>query len=215
MKTSFVVLMSLIICSIIYPQASLNSQYALSFGIADNFRLDKFNFDIAAKKILDENHQLRLFLSPSITSNNQEDKNNGSNYSQKNELLDYSLGVGADYLWILIKNDEINMFGGTGLIFSFGRYNKKISTVFNNGTYINSEISDPSTSIGIRGTLGVEWKVTNKIGIHSEYLFTGLYSWSKTENKNSINGTDKPIEILTSSAVGLTSGVLFGVSIYF
>lgn len=52
MRSFYIILMSLIISSTIFSQENSKKQnnYALSFGIADNFRLDKFNGEIAVKK---------------------------------------------------------------------------------------------------------------------------------------------------------------------
>lgn len=49
---------------VLSQECSNNSDYAMTFGITDNFKLTNFNMDIAVKKIIDEKHQLRLFLSP-------------------------------------------------------------------------------------------------------------------------------------------------------
>lgn len=227
MKSFYIILMSLIISSTIFPQENSKKQnnYALSFGIAGNFTLDKFNGEIAVKKIIDDTHQLRLFLSPRIFTKNDEmnsfNSNNNITVTQDNEIRNYSIGVGADYLWTLITSEDINMFGGTGLVFTYGNNNFKVtskskstSNVNDNNKFIN-ETNNPFTNIGIRGTLGVEWKVTDKIGIHSEYLFTGSYNWSKSEIKSSRNDIDNPTKTRTASGISLGSGVLFGISIYF
>jgi len=214
MKSFFVILLSIIMCSIIYSQEdSANSNYALSFGIADNFRLDRFNMDIAVKKIIDDTHQLRLFLSPRVSTRDDEEKMSENNQTRKIELLSYSLGIGADYLWLLIASEDINMFGGTGLVLTYGNRNEKQTANIDSNRSIN-ETDSPFTNIGIRGTLGVEWKVTDRIGIHSEYLLTGSYNWNKSETKSSINDIDNPTRTITSSGISLGSAVLFGISIY-
>jgi len=216
MKSFLIIIISLIISSPIFSQNSSEKQnnYAISFGIADNFRLDSFNGEIAVKKIINETQQLRLFLSPRILTNNQEDKISGSNSTSDRELRNYSLGMGADYLWTLIKSEDINMFGGTGLVFTYGKNYSKL-TNNSNGSKNNRETNSRFTNIGIRGTLGVEWKVTDKIGIHSEYILTGSYTWGKSESKSSTNNIDDPTHTQTSSGTSLGSGVLFGISIYF
>ena len=215
MKSFFVIVMSLIMCSSIYSQEdSTHPNYALSFGIANNFRLDKFNMDIAVKKIIDNNHQLRLFLSPRISTNNADNEISGSNQTSESKLSNYSIGIGADYLWTLIKNGDVSMFGGTGLVFTYGKNNRKMTSTKINGDKSFSESNAPFTNIGIRGTLGVEWKVSKKIGIHSEYLLTGSYNWNKTETHSSFNGINNPTITSTSSGISLGTGVLFGVSIY-
>lgn len=154
-----------------------------------------------------------MFLSPRISTVNDEDIITENNQDQERESLIYSIGVGTDYLWTLITNEDINMFAGTGIILTYGNHNAKV-TVNTNGDKNINEINNPSANIGIRGTLGVEWKVTTNIGIHSEYLYTGSYNWSKAEIKSSINGVNNPIRTRTSTGFSFGSGVLFGVSIY-
>ncbi len=218
MKSSLVIVISLIMCSLMYSQDSTKHNWALSFGIADNFRLSNFNMDIAVKKIIDDEHQLRLFLSPRISTRNQDQSTTGSNQSDKRDHVEYSLGVGADYLCILTKNEDINLFTGTGLVLTYGNFKDKSTTNSDNGSgstdeYIN-ETNIPSISVGVRGTLGVEWKVSEKIGIHSEYLLTGSYNWTKQEQKLSVNGVDNRTVTTKSSGISLGTGVLFGISIY-
>jgi hypothetical protein len=217
MKSSLVIVTSLIMCSLMFAQDSTKHNWALSFGIANDFRLTNFNMDIAVKKIIDDEHQLRLFLSPRISTRNQDQSTTGSTTGDKNDDFSYSLGIGGDYLWILINEEDINMFGGTGLVFTYGNDNNKSTSTFDSGTGPNensNETNTPSINVGIRGTLGVEWKVSEKIGIHSEYLLTGSYNWYKSEHKSSINGVDNPTVITKTSGISLGTGVLFGISIY-
>lgn len=217
MKSRYVVVaLVLFISSLLYSQEiTTNPKYALSFGISENFRLNKFIMDISGKKILDESHQLRLFLAPRISSKLEEVETSGTTQSQDIESLNYSLGVGADYLWILIKNEDINMFGGTGLIITYGFNNSKSTSNGPNNEKSVNELNNQLISAGIRGTVGVEWMVSNKIGIHSEYIFTGSYNYNDSENKFSLNGTANPTNTRTSNGILLDSVVLFGVSIYF
>ena len=166
--------------------------------------------DIAVNKIIDESHQLRLFLLPRISTKNYESTEIG----RKNniEQFSYSFGIGAAYLWILISDEEINMFGGTGLIASFGNINSKTTEKLDLQYISKSE--QTNTNAGIRWTLGVEWKVSKKIGICSEYLLTGLYNWNKTESKYSRDGVYAPPYKTRSTGISLDTAVLSGVSIY-
>ncbi|MFA6599324.1 MAG: hypothetical protein WCS69_16505 [Ignavibacteriaceae bacterium] len=213
MKTFMVILIGFIGVSAIYSQEKPESpKYALSFGIAGNFTLDKFNGSIAVKKILDDTHQIRLYLSPSIGSSKDETDNEAIIKKGTHEVLSLSLGVGADYLWTLLKDDDINMFGGTGLSFTYGYYKDKTVTPNSSGDENISEMRSPSTNLGIRGILGVEWRVSKKIGIHSEYLLSGFYGWEKTELRS--NSLVNPDRTALENRLSLYSGVLFGVSIY-
>ncbi|MCJ7650294.1 MAG: hypothetical protein MUP85_16920 [Candidatus Lokiarchaeota archaeon] len=214
MKSVYFLFLSLTMCTFMYSQEDLkNPNYALSFGIADNFRLNKFDMDIAVKKIMDNDNQVRLFLSPRIWSINSDTEVEGNKTSE--ESFDYSIGVGADYLWILLTNEDINVYGGTGLMFAYSNYDHESTFIAENGDKSIDETTNPMTEIGIRGILGVEWKVSKKIGIHSEYILTGYYTWDKRESKSSFNGINEPTYTTTRSSIFLNTEVLFGVSIYF
>lgn len=215
MKTIYALLFTVLFTLPLYSQGN-NSKpgYALSFGIADNFKLDNFAFDLAVKKILDDKSQLRFFLSPRVTVNNSEETAQ-NNIKNEQNVSNYSIGIGADYIWIITNNDDINFFGGGGIIFSAGNEKNEKTLTDSAGRKNVIETKIPKWGAGLRGTLGVEWRVSDKIGLHSEYLFTALYSWDKFETSASLNGVNSPIVTKESSRFSLGSQVLFGVSIYF
>ncbi len=216
MKSLLVVLIILTIYSSSFSQdSSFVPKYALSFGIKDNFTLSSFNMDIAVKKIFDNSDQLRLFISPRISTLTQDVTIEGDERTRKLENQNYSIGVGVDYLWTIINQDDISLFGGTGLIVSYQRGYSKNSISDNDTTNNTTETVNPSISSGIRGILGVEWKVSRKIGIHCEYLVTGNYFWAKSETKIFHNREIDINSKSTSSGITLSSNVLFGLSIYF
>lgn len=215
MKTLLIVLTILTFSSPSFSQDStFIPKYALSFGITDNFTLSSFNMDIAVKKIFDNSDQLRLFISPRISTLTQDVIIEGNTITRKLENQSYTIGVGADYLWTIIKHDDISLFGGTGLIVSYQRGYSKNSVSDSDTTNNTTESINPTISSGIRGILGVEWKVSEQIGIHCEYLVTGSYFWGKAEMKVVHNGEIDINSKSTSSGITLGSNVLFGLSIY-
>lgn len=213
MRSFIVVIVGLILCSSIYAQEKqVSPTYALSFGIADFFRLEKFNSSIAVKKIIDDTHQIRLFVSPSVSLNNNEVDIEVNPKKETRESFRLSLGIGVDYLWTLLMDDDVHMYGGTGSSFTYGYYRGKTITPTSSEVENTSETRTPSLNLGIRGILGVEWMVSKKIGIHSEYLLSGLYGWQKTDYKS--NSLANPNRKTTGNTINLSSSVLFGVSIY-
>ena len=214
MKTFMVILMGFIGVSTMYSQDKpASSKYALSFGMADNFRLDKFNGSIAVKKIIDDEHQLRLFLIPSFSTTAEQKSEQGNSDKNTHEYFNFSLGIGTDYLWTLMNNGDVNMFGGSGVSFTYGYYQDKSILKNSSGDEYMSLQKAPFTEMGIRSVLGVEWRVNTKIGIHSEYLMSGLYSWQKSET-GLTGGIFRPTQTKTTNKFTITSSVLFGVSIY-
>lgn len=99
------------------------------------------------------------------------------------------------------------MFSGTGVIISYGVLTNKTTNITPDNNKLINEVKNPNYSFGIRGTIGVEWKVKKNIGLHSEYMLGASYQREKSEDlSNSENKTD---------IFSLKSWVLFGVSIYF
>lgn len=215
MKTFMVILVVFIGVTTMYAQEKPASpKYALSFGIADNFRLDKFNGSIAVKKILDDEHEIRLFINPALNDQNLERKIGSNTETTNEEYLSLMLGAGADYLWILMRSDDVNLYGGPGVVLSYGYVNHK-TTSESNGQKNFSESKNPILGMGIRGVLGVEWMVSKKIGIHSEYHLSSSYNWSKTESTYSsslVLGYHS--STTTTNTFSINSAILFGVSIY-
>ena len=89
MKYTLVILLSIIMCSYMYSQDSTNAKYALSFGIGNNFTLNNFDMDIAVKKIINEEHQLRLFLSPNLSTRNQDNETSNSSVNSDSKTITY------------------------------------------------------------------------------------------------------------------------------
>lgn len=216
MKSISAILISIIMCSALYAQQdSTKSDYAITFGIADNFRLDKFNMDFAVKKILDDKHQLRLMISPSISGidSEQDMGYNSTLPPAKRDDLSYSISLAVDYFWYPLQSGNVFLYTGPGLSVSFEGLSQKSTNYQDSQTKIVNENETSYTGIGIRGILGAEWKVTENIGIHSEYLFTGSYGSTKEETKSNIGNVSNKME-QTRNRYIFRSVVLFGVSIY-
>jgi len=215
MKTIYFILISLFVSTLIYSQSdSLKSRYALSFGISNNFTLNNFDSDIALKKVLDNLDEIRIFISPRISISNFENDYEYNEENSKNNSSSYSLGIGSDYLWGILKKEDIQMFGGSGILFSYGHNNEKRTTTYGDSVKNITETTRPSFGVGLRGILGVEWKVSKRIGIHSEYLLALLYSYSEAENEVSNNGIINQKVTQTIDGISLSTRVLFGISIY-
>lgn len=215
MKTFMVILMGFIGVTTIYSQEKVASpKYALSFGIADNFRLDKFIMDIGITKVLDDSHQLRLFISPRISTNNQDEEDSRNLYKYYDKTFTNSFGIGSDFLWIFLSDEDFRMYGGPGLVYTIGVNNSKNTTEHANGDKFVRENKVPYYNVGFRGNLGVEWLVTKRISLHSEYVLYGLFSRQKTEVTTWQTNSETSKTTRTTSGFTLNTGVLFGVSIY-
>ena len=218
MKTLTAFILTIILFTTVYSQEEKERNYALSFGIGENFTLRSFNMDFAVKKILDECHQIRLFLSPSVSKNNFENTVVNLHGTQKDneDMVGYSLGIGIDYLWQLASKDGFAMYSGAGIDGRFGNSTKTETQATEIKTI--SETTFQNWGVGLRGILGVEWMVNDRIGIHAEYVASASYMWGKNENKytsHEVPGTVNPtISTHTNNIFTLSSFVLFGLSVY-
>lgn len=153
MKTVYTLLLALFLFSFMYGQEKVSpDQYALSFGIGDNFTLKKFNASIAVKKIRDEKHEIRLFISPELSASRVEQEDEGELISE-HKTQNSSLNIGTDYLWILLRNSSVNLFTGAGLFAGYG-YNKLNIVSYLGGDETKSYQLTLET--GPRAILGVE-----------------------------------------------------------
>jgi hypothetical protein len=216
MKTLTAIILSVVLVTTVYSQESKTRDYALSFGIGNNFTLTNFNMDIAVKEILKDGDQIRLFLSPRVNTHSQETSTSNISTTSESDNNSYTLGLGADYLFKILSKDDFDMYGGGGLYSAFGNDgDSKNINKYPNGNSTTSEVTAPTWGVGIRGVLGVEWRASDRVGIHCEYLALATYYWKKVENKQSSTGTINPVTSTTKiSTFNLGSRVVFGLSIY-
>ncbi len=215
MKAAAAFFFLLVFCTGNFAQEKqVKHNYALSFGIADNFRLNRFDMDIAGKKILDNNNQIRIFLSPRFSSNDRETEQLSLSNRNKIESSNYSIGAGIDYLFYLASSGDFYLFSGPGMNLNYGYMKENLETSNTTGISI-TERNTPSFGAGLRGILGIEWMVSENIGIHSEYLLTMSYQKIKTEGHETLNGIGTGSDLnIKENRFSIQSRVLFGLSIY-
>lgn len=89
--------------------------------------------------------QIRFFISPRISISNSK---NDYDYNENNNAL-YYLGIGSDYLWELLKNEDFQMFGGSGVLFSYSNTIEKRMTTYGDSVKDISETTRPSFGFGL------------------------------------------------------------------
>lgn len=215
MRSLFILFICFFSFSNIYTQENLESHdYSLVFGISNNFKIKKFNLTVAGKILIDESRQLRLLFSPKLVTNSKEITGVVTNeITQIINTNDYTLRFAIDHLWTLSTNGNFELFSGLGAEF----------IIQNNETEGIWE-PDGSNSIdksqrfyligGIRGTIGAEWHLNSNIGIHGEYILSGLSQKGEAEYKFIRDGAVEPAGSSVSNRFYLRSEVLFGISIY-
>ncbi|MCK6613803.1 MAG: hypothetical protein L6Q47_06160 [Ignavibacteriaceae bacterium] len=214
MKSLFLFCALLLFTGSGFPQDSVfTPKYAISFGIGENFTLTKFNGEIAVKRIFANSDQLRLFISPNAEINDAEYSTQPSNRFHGG--TDYSISVGADYIWVVKSHTSVHLYSGAGLAYL---YHKTTLTEDAAPDYISHRHSESKRILHqgrVRGILGTEWKVSDEFGIHCEYIVNFSYGSDKYNEKITQTTTpDQIAESIKNSAM-LTSAVLLGLSLYF
>ncbi|MCK6613804.1 MAG: hypothetical protein L6Q47_06165 [Ignavibacteriaceae bacterium] len=203
------------ICAVpLFAQDSADTpNYALSFGISSKFKLTQYSGQIAVKKILENSDQIRLFINPFYEFSDY----NSVHYNSPNEFQlnssQWSINAGADYLWTAFKTDELLFYIGPGLSFYFSDQSGRQPLILYQMLYSESE--SVSYSAGVRGIIGTEWKVTQSIGLHSEYILLGLWNKSKTTEKRFEEETLARTLNYSEEHTIFESRLLFGLSVYF
>lgn len=216
MRTILLLILSFNFFTQVYSQnIPLDHNYALVFGISNNFTIEKFNLNIAGKLIIDETKELRLLFSPSVnTSSNESTSGLTGDVIKVVDSWSHSFKIALDHIWTLKTSGDFALFSGVGLAVSL--YNQTVETTDEpNGKNWLEENETNSIGGGIRGTIGSEWHVNDNIGIHGEYILSGMYFKQETGTKLSREGRITPAGSTISKGFELDSEVLFGVSIYF
>ena len=211
MKLLKIFVLSTLISTFAFAQDNLpNNGYALSFGISQNFTLSDFDGYIAFKKIFNGGNQLRFLLRPEYTHKNSSIEDNQNIYDKIETTANgLSLSIGADYLWRVLQNNNVQMYGGGGVLVGYGN-----SKTEQTKTYSDSTLTSTSKinfwTLGIRGILGAEWLVTKNIGLHAEYILNFKYNNSKTDAIQDSN----PSGSRKNDEFSLGQSVFFGISFY-
>lgn len=188
-------------------------EYALSFGISSWFTLTQYSGQIAVKKILENSDQIRLFIKPLYNFSENNSVRYYSPYKFQLNSSQTSLNIGADYLWSAYKTDDLLLYIGPGCSFYFSNNSGRQTLVFIQLFYIDTETTD--YSLGLRGIIGTEWKITQSIGLHSEYILLGRWNISETTEKLYEGETLTRTINYSEEHTIFESRLLFGLNFYF
>ena len=210
MRLLKIFVLSTLISTFAFAQENLpNNGYALSFGISQNFTLSDFNGFIAFKKIFNSGNQLRFLLRPEYTHFNDKNEDSSSNDNMEETANSSFISVGADYLWRLLQNNNVQMYGGGGFLIGYGNSKTEQTTTVDDSTRVTIKKLN-SWQYEIRGILGAEWMVSKNIGLHAEYIlnFKLKNSERNSDYYGSFKGTEK------TNRFDLNHNVFFGISFY-
>jgi hypothetical protein len=227
--------LSLLILFCLFSSLSQESEHspisenakALQFQINGNFTLSSFQgAAISYKHHLHSTSALRIGVSAYGADSNEEAANdyfnNGSPNTSAEQIRDrtnINLQLNVQAIWYSATSSEIFFFYGIGPLLSYGGTWQTNKSIYSNPiTAVNTVRSkNTSWSVGISGLAGVEWFPTQSISVHAEYGTRATYSWTSFENKSQPSGTGSWSESGgTITALQMqSSGVLFGLSVYF
>jgi hypothetical protein len=206
----------------------------MDFGISSNFTLSTFQgTTISIGKFISDHQKYRIGISTSVNSNSADQNADSftadtlvSRSKQNSETDSYSLQLSFQYLTYATPNAHTSFYFGIGPFGGIGwdKNNNGSTNYYVNTSQdrTNSNSSRTNYSIGILGSLGVEWFFSENISLHAEYGLAATYIWSKNESTNK-NGTTSPYTYYASNKNTNSSStsnwslagqkILFGLSI--
>jgi hypothetical protein len=101
-------------------------------------------------------------------------------YSNSQDYSDLSIQLSIQYISFLKSFHYISLYWGIGPIFGIANgntINRNYQAAGENSTV------NRTYSLGISGSLGAEWIITEDISLSAEYNSELKYSWYKNENK--------------------------------
>ncbi len=226
------ILMLLLTASLSGADQRAGSKGAIMFGFKDYYRLNSFDgTSLSYKKMIDEHNEYRFSISLTGEYISPETENSSvynvisqdtvllssGGYSRKDNAL--YMNLGAYRIWHQKNDHRVNFYCGAGpyLWYSYS-YHQTQEKDYNKNEI--DETTRTSIAAGLRGLLGAEVKVMDRVSVHGEYRSSMSYGKSSTEYKESWEYTDKSdngfdkreTETLSFYFGGTT---LFGVSLYF
>ena len=208
--------------------------WTLDFGISSNLTLSTFQGTaISLNKFTSDYQKFRFGISTSF-SNGTNDENANSYasdtlYNQSKatrESNDYYVQINFQYFTYATPAASTSLYFGIGPFAGIGWGKENTSS---NSSYFassqeyatNSETSN-DYSLGILGSVGVEWFFSEHISLHAEYGLAASYSWMKSESsydshnyyQGSMSSSDRGDRSSSSSGWSLAGQrVLFGLSV--
>jgi hypothetical protein len=212
-------------------KSSLNKgSWSLQFQISRNFTLDTFQgSNISAKRHFSPKHALRfgIGLTASTQDFNRESQEDNNYHSERKDEVEDNytqIDINCYYIYYANPGKQINVYFGVGPLGGYSDFDRSQmgNQIIQDTLYYDIQDSRKVNgySIGIHGLIGVEWFVKKEISIHAEY--GSAFSYVKEDSEitairiSSQNDEDKKTSKTESSNFEFhSSGVMFGISVYF
>jgi hypothetical protein len=208
--------------------------WTMDFSISSNLTLSNFQgASISLGQFTSDYQKNRIGISTSVNCGTSDQSGNNltsdvltSQSKQNSESNRYSIQVIFQRLTYATPNAHTSLYYGIGPLMGIG-WNKNTSSSSSNyvsgsQNWSSSDGTGTNYSLGVLGSLGVEWFFSEHMSLHAEYGLTVLYTWSKSEstsssfylNPGSTYSSSKSNSSSKSSGWSLTGqSVLFGLSV--
>ena len=212
---------------IVFGQTSLNQKsksknsllensWSIQFQINNNFTLTSFQGStISLKKHMSPNRAFRMGISlEGRYLNSDFDRPSSS----PTEVIDNNQNISFDIQYTIYLHPEKRntLFWGFGPTFQFSRKHR-VQDRFTDqdNEIIRDKHTDKNFSTGILGMLGVEWFLTEKISLLSEYSSSLVYLKSSEKRTNERKSGSNSFEILVEQKINGKGVVLSSNSVKF
>lgn len=202
------------------------NNWALQFGISDNFTLQTFQGAVLSIK---RQTSLRSAWRAGVGLNvGASDRDGGSSVTSNDSLIfesgdaldgnSFSLQLILQYLRYAHVASRVAFFLGGGPHGGFG-WSDQEATSGSGMVQSTNTATITSWTVGLNGVLGIEWFASSAISLHAEYGAVVQRSWSDRETViRTTTGTTTQVRTDNdeSSVWEFDSkGLLFGLSVYF
>lgn len=149
-------------------------------------------------KSLDSGNSVRYSLNLNLGLSGQESNNESKDYLQSPDKTDeetnsnfQSLSFSIEYVGYYFQKNNVKAYYGIGPILSLSRQSYFREIVYHpDGTQprfaTKLENNTITIGLGIVGSLGLEFKITNTLSLIGEYKLRGLYEWF-SENQTGLD----------------------------
>jgi opacity protein-like surface antigen len=194
---------------------SLDGKFALQFQINENFTLTNFQgTTFSGKYHLGKKSAIRAGLSISFDDARSEREstiNDTLNYFENSENNSIGFTIISQYLFYLVRTDDIGFYMGSGPTIGFGHSKGETKLEISDSTFETGSGSSDNFNVGLDAIIGVEWSFHKDMTISAEYGIK-FYYIHQTSEFETTSRKDKR----TNEAIRLTPNYInFGISVYF
>lgn len=196
---------------------SLDGKFALQFQINENFTLTNFQgTTFSGKYHLGKKSAIRAGLSlffddSSFDRESTYNDNDTLSYVEKSDNNSIGLTIITQYVYYLVRTDDIGFYLASGPTFGFGHSEGETKLSISDSTVEKGTGSTDNFNAGLDAIIGVEWSFHKDMTLSAEYGIKFYYTHQTSEFETT-SRKDKR----TNESIRLTPNYInFGISVYF